>query len=214
VAADDKYLLVDYFPEDKLRIMALRDAAPIVAWIDYHRSRIRLARSLAVYGPGLVLASTVGFLRYSVDDSALVAVLTSAGIVALYASWGRLGALPGAPPRTDSLKLIAYARNRDWLENGNVKRFERDSAAHGDRAVWAEELKSLSVPIAMLVLAAGFAIFHASRLWDEPPSTAAAPLLIVVAGAIAVWLCAWAWWRISETYRSYLYHANRFGKTS
>jgi hypothetical protein len=159
-----------------------------------------------------VLASSVGIFRYN-EQSELLAGWTIVGIVALYALWAKLVALPGGPPRTNSVKLIAYAERRKWIEKGNVKRFERDSADHGDGAVWAEELDTLWVPIEMLVVAAALAIYHAVLLSREPLATAAAPLLIVVAGAVAVWLCAWAWWRISETYRSYLYHANRFGKT-
>jgi hypothetical protein len=50
----------DLFPEAQLRIACLRDKKPIVDWHHYLRSRIRLSRALAVYGPALTLAATVG----------------------------------------------------------------------------------------------------------------------------------------------------------
>src|SRR5581483_2899312 len=54
----------DPFREDRLRLTVLRDAGPVVAWLDYHRSRARVARALAVWMPALTLSAVIAGARF------------------------------------------------------------------------------------------------------------------------------------------------------
>ena len=220
LSGDRRKLAVDYFPEDQLRLAALRDSPAVVAWIDYHRSRVRLTRALAVYGPGLLLAGTVGSLRYSVQPYEMFPAAVLFGIVVLYGAWAALADRMPELPRSDSARFIDYALEHGWIDGrlGKVKRYDRGRAAKtgikSDVAIWRSEWLPLSMPLALLALALGVALRHACESWAAGFAAAAAPLGLALAGIAAVVFSAWSWWRISATYRSYLLTIARYPQQS
>jgi len=79
----------DPYPEDKLLFMCLRDTASVIEREDYHRSRIRLTRALAVYGPGLTMSATIWFSADCAHADWMPSG-TSLLIIVAYAIWTAL----------------------------------------------------------------------------------------------------------------------------
>lgn len=190
----------DYFPEDRLRLSALREAAPVVEWIDYHRSRIRLTRALWVYGPGCMLAATIGSSRWQGCEQWIGPAAWLASIVLAYVAWAALS-FGAKLPRTDHAGDFAeYAKKDGWLDRGEVK---DSKLAKSVAAVWFSEWPSWLIPLGLFLAAATAAL--------GPAGTAATlPMAAAVGGAATVVVSAWSWWRISDTFRSYLYDIARW----
>ena len=190
----------DYFPEDRLRLSAFREAAPVVDWIDYHRSRIRLTRALWVYGPGCTLAATIGLSRWQVCEQSIDPARWLAVIVLAYVAWVALS-FRGKLPRTDHAGDFAeYAKNQGWLERDEVKDSER---AKSVAAVWLSEWPAWLIPLGLFVAALTAALGPAE-------SNAILPMAAAMGGAATVLVSAWSWWRISDTFRSYLFDIARW----
>jgi len=188
----------DLFPEDELKIASLRDAGPVVEWMDYHRARIRLVRALAVYGPGLALALSVGARRFDGVDGLRDAGALCIGAIAIgYVAWVLLARLGTKPPRTNKEKFLTYAR--EWGAAGAPGAPIQDVGDTGIK-VWKKEWRQLTAPTLMLLAALTVGATSGQRL---------AEVGAVAATALTV-LCAWAWWRITQTYRSYLFDLGRF----
>ena len=185
----------DYFAENKLRLTALRESSDVNAWIDYHRSRIRLARALAVYGPAMVYALLVGLDRLWGDGPLLQAKHALANIAGVYLAWGLLNTLLGAKsklPRTDDREFIDDSTGARWR-----------GARYVDGAIFFLPplvLFALSLSIARKDAAGGLA--------------AIMPDCVAVAGIAVFLLSTSTWLRISETYRSYLSDITEFPKES
>lgn len=193
--ANNNQLEEDIFAEDEYRLQELRDKEAVVKWIDYHRSRIRLARALAVYGPALTLSSTLYMARSDPAMSDYKIGVWLGAVVAGYVVWGIVanpesGLFGQKLPRTNETDFEQYAKDRDRInEQGQVK---KDSRA-GVR-VWSKEW-SLVVPVGVLVAALSFGLYYKGKTaW------------IAVGGALVTVISAWTWWRISATYRTYLYN--------
>lgn len=188
----------DVGPEDRLRIAGLRDSEAAVSWIDYHRSRIRLTRAMALYGPALTITLVAGVERMRPDRSP-VNLTVLAGILAAYVLWALLVRLSPALPRTDEAGLIRYATEWGFVDPGTAR---VTRTATSDISVWGAEWVSLAVPTALLAVA----------LVQAGSSAAPWARLAAVAGAAVTVISAWAWWRIGFTFRTYLYELDRYGE--
>jgi hypothetical protein len=198
----------DPFPEDELRLTVLRDAEPVVAWLDYHRSRARLTRALAVFLPAATFA----------------AVLTVARLVPP-AGWA-----PG--PRLIVLVPVVYAlvvllgwRRRDHATLDArrpiwplaPKTYEADAYHYGhdqgfainDDASRSRRWRSLARVLLEDPSVQGAALLHATAIAVALGAGRAAIVGVAVAGAGLTVLSAWSWWRISATFRHYLRQAGR-----
>ncbi len=187
----------DLYPEDRLRIAGLRDRDAVVNWIDYHRSRIRLARALALYGPALTLTLTLGLERALPVKAASVNDAWLGGIVAAYLLWALLVRCGPPLPRTDEPQLIDYARRWRFVDPDGQRVVKSDTS---DLSVWASEWLTLIVPAGLL----GVALLVAFSTKD------ASVRLAACAGTSMTVISTWAWWRISFTYRSYLCDLDRY----
>jgi hypothetical protein len=198
----------DIFPEDEMVAARRRESATVVGWMDYHRSRIRLARAMAVYGPALAVMLTVGTLRIDQPLPGRLAYWYG-GVGLLYFLWAVLAQahskslrlvsafLPQAnskPLRTD-YKVEEYARDWGFIKDRCIK--ESD---YSDPRIWLYERRLLAVPLLLLL----GAIWVSHRFGNRHSVGVA-----WVTAALTV-LSAWTWWRISFTYRSYLLDFHRF----
>jgi hypothetical protein len=191
----------DVYPEDRLRIAGLRDKDAVVSWIDYHRSRIRLTRALALYGPAVTLMLTLGLERLRPIDPPVVNVAWHALVAVAYLLWTVLVRLGGALPRTDEAALIAYARRWRFVD-AEGSRLQKTTTR--DVAVWAAEWPSLVVPTALLAIA-----LLVAASGEEAPTRIGA-----CAGTVITLVSAWAWWRIGFTFRTYLYDLDQYPRDS
>ncbi|HUF94101.1 MAG TPA: hypothetical protein VMR23_17120 [Candidatus Limnocylindria bacterium] len=193
--SDGGGLVHDLYPEDRLRVSALRDTEAAAAWIDYHRSRIRLTRALAVYGPALTVMLGLGLDRLYATTAPAVSAAWLGGLLAAYALWALVGRRRATLSRTDHGDVIGYAIQWGFVDS---QRFV--TPASKDARVWLAEWRTLVVPAAWLAFALLLAAFAAE----------ARIVAAVTAAAALTALSAWSWWRIGFTYRTYLAQLDRF----
>jgi hypothetical protein len=187
----------DLAPEDRLRVAGLRDSEAAAEWLEYHRSRVRLTRALAVYGPAVTLALVIGLQRLT-----RIQTLTPAWLLAIliaYVVWPALSACRKPLPRTDEREFLEYARTWGFVDGDRLAKPARQRGP-GDLAAWLSEGQGLVAPAALLLaaLACGWSSGH-HALW-----------LAAGAGTAMTVLSAWAWWRIGMTYRTYLYQLDHY----
>ena len=197
---DNDKLEQDLFAEDEYRIQGLRDKDAVVNWIEYHRSRIRLARALAVYGPALTLSLTLSMARNDDKISRYEIGIWLSAVAAGYVVWAILASPPKSVrrlagellPKTYHARIIQYAMKRNRVDFATGRVIEAPRAV---LRVWSDEWRSLVVPVLVLDAALSFGInYNAKTAW------------VAVCGALVTVISAWSWWRISSTYRAYLFN--------
>jgi hypothetical protein len=196
----------DPFPEDHFRLAVLRDSDAVVEWLDYHRSRIRLARSLALFLPVLTISGVLTSARLAgpppgaLGHPASLVIVPLVFSLAVWQIWRRrLGRAAGSEgptwlvaPRTDQPEAYRYGQDCGYGGNDEASRRLRRSslirALASDPAVQAS-----TVMIA-------FALIQAAAI------ARASVIVVAMVGAVVSALSGWAWWRISAAYRHYLRH--------
>jgi hypothetical protein len=203
----------DIYPEDRHRLKGWRAEEGIVNWLEYNRSRIRLARALAVYGPALTFSLTVAVSRDLYGKPGGTKCVWLSLVTVLYFAWAML-ASPPAPlqpsksnrriihavfgeklPRTDDVELIEYGHKWDRV----IKKKESEStylvqkSSHSDLFVWVSEWRVVAIPLLLLIATIWVGFRHGFPAnW------------VAWAGASLTVIASWSWWRISYTYRTYL----------
>ena len=176
----------DPFPENLLRMHVLGIGGDLSAWVDYHRSRMRIARALAVYMPFVTWSLVVGMIR-----------LHHRPRPSLHLMW------PAA------LALFVMVLAAHLLEK-RLKAPRTDDPAQKRRAFLAEHPTLWAHPAiwcsATLVIAAVTVAAYVESVRSMLGGRVIVPT--VAAGALAA-ASGWAWWRISWTYRVYLLLAAR-----
>jgi len=189
----------DLFPEHRYQAACLRDAAAVVSWLGYHRSRLRLTRALAVYGPALTVSATLGVAPRPSPPQSWFSPRLLVIVAMLYAAWAvllwwrtRRSSVTHDLPRTHHPQVLTYAARWGFVDDDGVPR--HTSGRGPDLAVWRSEWASWLVPAIVLLLALMVA-------WSRGSTPARA---VSVTGALLTVLSAWAWWRVGFTYRTYL----------
>lgn len=199
----------DPFPEDDLRLKALRDAEPVVAWLDYHRSRVRLTRALAVFLPAAAFAAVLTVARLAPSPGwapgpqwiVLVPVVYTLVVLLGWRRRDRTATLdarrPVWPlaPKTYETEAYHYGHDQGFAMNDDASRSRR----------WRSMARVLLEDPA----AQGAALLHATAIAVALGTGRAAIVGVALAGAGLTVLSAWSWWRISGTFRHYLRQAGR-----
>ena len=180
----------DPYPEDAYRITILKLEKDVVMWMNYHRSRIRVARALMVYGPVLTMAAVVGTAGLAVPDgmSSSLAWLVVVPLAYIVAGWV-LAARKRLPKTYDDLS--GYFTVHQKL----ISPRDHRGAAGAAWILLKEPLVLAETVLSVLALALAIATRSVS-----PIATGVALVALTV-------LSAWTWWRISTTYRAYLQKA-------
>ncbi len=168
----------DLFPEDHFRLVMLRESDGILEWMDYHRSRIRLSRALAIYVPGLTLAIVIGFFKSEICPWGLIFIPATYILAALIAQL--LNYFGYKLPRTDESEGFEKYQKRQGRSTFIVE------VILCDPTIWA--------CIALLLVAFIFSYMMSSMELVK----------LVLASMYLTSLSFWSWWRINETYRVYL----------
>jgi hypothetical protein len=194
----------DPFPEDALRLAALRDRSAVVAWLDYHRSRVRLTRALAVFLPAVAVALVLGLGRLDIPCGPPLRAAWMALVPGVYALviWridrrrAKRGEARSEPhtwlhaPRTDRREAYDYGHDQGF--------------AADDRTARQRRRRTLGQMLAQDPAVQGAVLLHLGALGLALAT--GSPMLIglalLAAGMTA--LSGWSWWRISATYRHYL----------
>ena len=186
----------DPYPENQYLIACRKQSATVIRQWDYLRSRIRLSRALAAYGPALTLVATFAAVHWKPGSATID--LSVAGcwfglVIAAYAVWMMLVLIvpkSAKVPRTDE------------VDEREVYASERKKWTMRELGAWFAEWRTWLVPVALI---AGAVLYGAKN------SEHAEALWIAVGGAALTTLAAWSWWRISTTYREFLFDCWRFG---
>jgi hypothetical protein len=197
----------DPFPEDALRLAVLRDSEPVVAWLDYHRSRVRLTRALAVFLPAAAFAAVLGAARLAppagVGPEWVALVPLIYGLVA-WRGWRRRqqSGEPGASrpawplaPKTYRPQAYDYGHDQGFTADDDASRRRR----------WHSLVRVLLADPAVQ----GAALLHATAIVVAVATGRGAILGLALLGAGLTAMSGWSWWRISATYRHYLGQAGR-----
>jgi hypothetical protein len=229
----------DLFPEAQLRIACLRDKKPIVDWHYYLRSRIRLSRALAVYGPALTLAATVGVQCLPAANPVCLLAANPVCwlilIVVAYLAW---------------LLLVQFGekvgeglghRLGQWLDHHGGKNSDNAKATLNKRLekTFGRELPRTDKKNFWKYAKDYGWIGPENRIVDpkvgdwlvwisEPPTWIVPAALLILAlvwsffraepsmiataggGTMVTIVSAWSWWRTTGTYLSFLHDRNRF----
>jgi hypothetical protein len=200
---------VDPFPEDALRLAVLRDAAAVVAWLDYHRSRVRLTRALAVFLPAVTVAAVLGAAGSDWTAGTRWGPAPGAGWIAVVpAVYGlviaRLAALGRSSPRGKARGASAWLQaprthQPEAYDYGKDQGFTADDGA-SQRA----RRRTLARILARDSAVQGAALLHLAAIGLAVATGPGTVVGLAVGAAGLTALSAWSWWRISATYRHYL----------
>lgn len=190
--------------EGKLRMQLLRETGHLVDWMNYHRSRIRLARAMAAYFPALSFTSTIAIGRHAegvwATQPHLVAGLSFvvlsyfiAAVSSHFLAKRRTDYWFSAPKTYDRKEALAYAEKHGWAidESGN-----KSASKFGKELIVGILVHNPMALACMLLLVAAIAM----SFWYSN----AMMLAVAVVGAVATIMATWSWWRIGYTYRTYL----------
>lgn len=194
----------DPFPEDAWTLKCLEEDKIVQRW-NYLRSRIRLTRALAVFGPALTATAAYGVARGhavgKLPQGSVSDLLVWGAILTTYLIWA-LSIMERERQRkgwcrTNDKNFVAHARLGRWEPRedgpaaGAVPSKPRDEVP--DRSLWKLEAPSWVIPLALLAVTAAVA-------WRTDPRA----FLIAIVGAAVTVASAWSWWRISATSRGTL----------
>jgi hypothetical protein len=169
----------DPFPEDQLEIEVIYQGDEAWEWMDYIRSRIRIARAMTAFVPILTVSMqlTVGLQNRPGIISAVLAIVIGAylaaflvGLILERSSW-RL-------PKTYHLHTAEECR----------------AARNKMKVTWEPAFW-----LAVFLFALGLGLI---ALGSESARLAMAALF--AAGAVLTGISAWAWWRTTETFLEFL----------
>ncbi len=196
----------DPFPEGALRALVSENAKESsLGYLDYLRSRMRIARALGVYMPALTASA---MLRLAADRPMSAGVLLAIGLayasVAVLVTWD-----PWAPRRSG--RRIVDRRSRLIESPRDLAGFwENAGASHREHHL-AMRLRCDPLPWWLLlffgiVLGAGTTVALTGAMSAD---VRCALLTLPLAGSLLTALALWAWWRILVTYQVFLYQLGR-----
>ena len=186
---DDKALSPDDpFPEDRLQIEVIREGNPAWEWMDYLRSRIRIARAMAAFVPALTLSLmlAVGLKGRDTDINIALTIIVAAYLIAFLAS-----------------RTLERFKSKQRLP----KTYELKDKSGCDRA--CKMMRVTTEPVAWLgvvLLVIGLGLI---RVGNDPGWGAMTAIL--AAGTAVTGLSAWTWWRTTLTFMQFLHDYKKWG---
>ena len=169
----------DPFPEDRLQIEVIHQGDQAWEWMDYLRSRIRIARAMTAFVPVLTIsiALAMGLRDRAGMVNAVLAMVVGAYLVAFLAS-RILEKSSRRMPKTYDLNTAA-----DLQHARAMMRVAREPA------FW----------LALFLIAVGLALIP---LGSDTARGAMAGALAT--GAVLSGISAWVWWRTTGTFMQFL----------
>jgi len=169
----------DPFPEDQLQIEVIHQGDEAWEWMDYLRSRIRIARAMAVFVPALTLSMelALGLRDHEGTIKAVLALVVAAYVTAFLAS-RVLEKSPRRLPKTYELRTDAESQHaRDAMR------------------VMKEPVFWLGVSLTGI----GLGLIPIAAASDRDAMAGALAI-----GAVLASISAWVWWRTTQTFMQFL----------
>ena len=169
----------DPFPEDRLQIEVIQKGDEAWEWMDYIRSRIRVARAMTAFVPALTLSMELAMgLRDRPGTIRAVLAIVVAAYVAAF--------------------LVSQILERSSRRLPKTYDLHTDEDCQGARA----KMRVTTEPafwLGVFLLALGIGLI---ALGTGPGRAAMAAVLAT--GAVLTAISAWAWWRTTETFMQFL----------
>ena len=169
----------DPFPEDRLQIEVIHEGDEAWEWMDYLRSRIRIARAMTAFVPALTLSVE---LAIGIGDrpgmiKAVLAIVVAAYVVTF---------------------LVSQILERSSRRLPKTYDLHTDEDCQGAR----DKMRATREPafwLGMVLLALGLGLI---ALGTGPGR--AAMVAVLATGAVVSAISAWTWWRTTETFMQFL----------
>jgi hypothetical protein len=177
----------DPFPEDRLQIEVIHEGDEAWEWMDYIRSRIRLARAMTAFVPALTLSVelAMGFRDRPDMTRAVLAIVVAAYVAAF---------------------LVSQILERSSRRLPKTYDLHTDADCQGARAkMKATREPAVWLGVFLLVLGLGLIPLGGG------PSRAAMSVVLAT-GAVLTAISAWAWWRTTETFMQFLRDFRKWAK--
>jgi hypothetical protein len=169
----------DPFPEDQLQIEVIHQGDEAWEWMDYLRSRIRVARAMTAFVPALTLSMQLAMgLR---DRPGMVKAVLAIVVAAYVAAF-----------------LVSQILERSRWRLPKTYDLHTDEDCKGARAKMRTTREPL-VWLGVFLLAVGFSLIPLGAGPARTPMTA-----VLAAGVVLTGISAWAWWRTTETFMQFL----------
>jgi hypothetical protein len=169
----------DPFPEDRLQIEVIHKGDEAWEWMDYLRSRIRIARAMTAFVPALTLSMELGMgLR---DRPGIIRAVLALVVAAYLAAF-----------------LVSQILERSSWRLPKTYDLHTDEDCQGARAKM-RATREPAVWLGVFLIALGFGLIP---LGSGPGRPAMAGVLAT--GAVLTAISAWAWWRTTETFNQFL----------
>jgi hypothetical protein len=169
----------DPFPEDRLQIEVIHKGDEAWEWMDYLRSRIRIARAMALFVPAVTLSMqlAIGFRAHPGMIKAVLAIVVAAYVAAFLGS------------------RILERSSRRLPKTYDLHTDEDCQGARAKMRVTTEPAFWLGV----FLVALGLALI---AVGTGPGRAGMAAVLGT--GAVLTGISVWAWWRTTETFMQFL----------
>lgn len=177
----------DPFPEDRLQIEVIRQGGQTWEWMDYLRSRIRVARAMTAFVPALTLSLmlAVGFRKDPQTINAALVILVAAYLTSFIAS-----------------RIIERSSRR------LPKTYELNSAADCERA--RSMMRTMKEPVSWLVVV--LMTLGIVLIVRGPTPGWGTMAAILATGAFLTGVSGWTWWRTTITFMQFLQDFRMWGK--
>ena len=169
----------DPFPEDQLQIEVIHQGGEAWEWMDYLRSRIRVARAMAAFVPALTISMVLamGFRDRPGTVKAALAVVVAAYVISFLVS-RILEKSKRQLPKTYHLRTDADCRRAQSLMRA-VK----------EPASW----------LAVVLISLGLALIALGEPADRDAMGS-----VLATGVVLGGISAWVWWRTTGTFMQFL----------
>jgi hypothetical protein len=175
----------DPFPEDRLQIEVIHKGGEAWEWMDYLRSRIRVARAMTAFVPALTLSIVlaIGLRDRPGTVNAVLAIVVGAYVVSFLVS-----------------RILERSSQR------LPKTYELNTDADCQKA--RDMMRVAKEPVLWLVVALIALGLGLISLADGPNRTAMGAVLAT--GTVLAAISGWAWWRTTGTFMQFLCDFRKF----
>ncbi len=169
----------DPFPEDRLQIEVIHEGGEAWEWMDYLRSRIRIARAMAAFVPAFTLSMmlAMGLRDRRGIINAVLATVVAAYVVAFLAS-RILEKSSRRMPKTYHLRT-----------DEDLQRARANMRATSEPAFW----------LGLFLIALGLGLIPLANGPDRDVMAA-----VLATGTVLGAISAWVWWRTTVTFMQFL----------
>jgi hypothetical protein len=177
----------DPFPEDRLQIEMIKQGDEAWEWMDYLRSRIRIARAMTAFVPALTLSLmiAVGLRDRASEINTALTIMVGAYLASFLAS-----------------RILERSKSQRL-----PKTYELEDGEDCDRA--CKQMSTAREPVAWLaavLMALGLGLIAIGN--DPGRGTMTA---IFAAGIAVTGISGWTWWRMTMTFMQFLYDYRKWG---